>query len=284
MKGRGEHFQGTRGRQLYCETWLPERPARGALAIVHGMGEHGGRYKHLVEYLAACGYASTALDLRGHGRSSGRRGHVDSWADYLGDLDAFLKHIREQQPGTPLFLYGHSLGSLIVLDYALRDPDHARALKGIILSGFAIQPVEVAKPAAIVSAKVMSRIWPTLVMRSADLSTRLSRDPAVAAAYRQDPLVSDRFTVRWGAESLKAVDSLKKRPARLDVPVLFIHGEADAIASLAGARAYFEALASPDKSMRVFPEGLHEQHNDISREQATRDIAEWMDTHLVHSP
>ena len=130
-------FQGAGGIDLYSQRWLPDNPPRAAIAIVHGVGEHSGRYGNVVEYMIPNQIGILGYDLRGHGRSPGQRGHIDSWMQYRIDLLRFLEMVRAQDLGCPVFLLGHSLGALIVLDYVLAGNE---AGSGVILSGTPIDP------------------------------------------------------------------------------------------------------------------------------------------------
>ena len=116
-------FQTALGNRLHYKCWQPDTPGKAVLAIVHGWGEHGGRYQNIVGYMAAYGYVVYVFDNQGHGRSPGQRGHIKRWADYRANVRDYVAMIRHQQPNMPIFLMGHSMGALIVLDYVLNQPD-----------------------------------------------------------------------------------------------------------------------------------------------------------------
>ena len=143
MKQSTGNFEGVNACKLYYKTWLPEEQPKATLVIVHGAGEHIDRYQNVVNGLVASGFALAGYDLRGHGRSEGRRGHINSWDEYRGDLREFIKMTRQMLPEMPLFILGHSLGSLIVLDYLIY---HQEGLSGAILSGTSLDPVDAAPP------------------------------------------------------------------------------------------------------------------------------------------
>jgi alpha-beta hydrolase superfamily lysophospholipase len=266
-------FRGFGGRDLYGQGWEPEGECRAVLAIVHGVGEHSGRYMNVVNRVVPCGFAAYGFDQRGHGRSPGRRGHINKWADYREDLRAFLQWTRERQSGRALFLYGHSMGALVVLDYALRHPE---GLRGTIVSGAPLEPAGVAKPHLVFMARLLSRIWPTFPLALRLERAALSRDDAVVAAYAADPLVHDRTTARWGAESLATVAWVNAHARDLRMPVLILHGEADRINSAAGSRRFFDAVTFPDKTLQIYPGTYHEPHNDIGHDRVLDDVEEWM--------
>ena len=180
------HFVDYKGLRLFKKTWLPDGPPKAVLAIIHGAGEHIDRYQNLVDGLVPDGFILAGYDQCGHGKSEGQRGHINSWEEYREDLACFIGELRELMPTLPVFLYGHSMGSLILLDYLLHYPDD---LQGAILSGTAIYPLDAAPPFLVRVAKVMSRIIPNFSLKVKLEGSALSRDPEVAAAYMNDPLV-----------------------------------------------------------------------------------------------
>lgn len=190
------------GCPLFYQAWWPEGEPVGTIVLVHGLGEHSDRYPHLCQALIDVGYILAAFDLRGHGRSGGRKGHIGSFDEFRSDLALALEHFRSMAPDLPLFVYGHSLGSVITLDYVLRGGD---GLRGIILSGAALDASQVAPVWQVAILKGLSRVWPTFSLKVALPGALLSRDPAVCSAYDSDPLVhwtrsarSTRWAASWG--------------------------------------------------------------------------------------
>jgi alpha-beta hydrolase superfamily lysophospholipase len=277
MKQSEGTFQGAGGLDLFFRCRLPEGEARAVLAIVHGHGEHSGRYENVAGALVPRGYTVYGFDQRGHGRSPGQRGHIDSWAEYRGDVGAFLRLIEEREPHRPVFLLGHSMGALVVLDYLLHD---SKGIRGAIISGAPIEPAGVAKPALVFVSRLLSRVCPRFPLRLALDTSALSRDAAVVRAYVKDPLVHGRFTARWGTEALAAVARVRARAAAVDVSVLFVHGEADRLNLAEGVRGYFEKVACADKTILVYPEMYHELHNDLGYDRVLSDLGRWLERHL----
>lgn len=277
MKTPAGNFEGTihghDGTDLFEQTWLPRGAVSGVVAIVHGIGEHSGRYGYLVERLTDAGFAVAAADNRGHGRSAGQRGHINSWADYREDIHYFLRYVRATFPTSPLFLYGHSLGALIVTDYVLFYPDD---IQGLIVSGHPLQPTGAVKPVLVFIAKILSRYRPRTSLSLGLNDDTLSRDPEVVQAYRDDPLVHRNVTARWGTEALAAVDRVRARAGEIQVPLLILHGEADRINSVEGSRELLQKVSSADKQLNVYPGGFHEPHNDLDRERVASDVIDWV--------
>lgn len=270
-------FTGAGDLPLYYQRWFPDRAPRAVVAIVHGVLEHSDRYPALVEHLVPQGFALYAFDLRGHGRSAGVRVHVDSWSDYQGDLHSFLALIRQEQGDLPPFLYAHSLGAIIALDYLL---DHPQAVRGAIISGAALEPGEVASPLVVALARLLARIAPRTHLPMAIKPTALSRDPQVVQQRIEDPLMQESATARWGMETLAAVERVNASLGKLRTPLLILHGEADPANLPVGSRRLFQALPIEDKALHLYPGGLHEPHNDIQREQVMADVAAWIEAHL----
>lgn len=276
MRHQEMHFQGADGLSLYSQNWLPEGAPRALIAIVHGIGEHSGRYMNLVDRLVPNHVGVWGYDLRGHGRSEGQRGHIDSWSQYRTDLLRFLEMIKAHGLGCPLFLLGHSMGALIVLDFLQKENEE---LAGAIISGAPIEPVGVAKPYLVAIARILSRIYPRFVIDLGLNQEALSRIPAVVEAYRQDPLVHGKVSARWGTESLAVVESVKAHVADIAIPILMIHGEADRLNSVEGARVFFEQIPISDKEFWSYPGSYHEVHNDLDSEKMLGDLLEWIDRH-----
>jgi alpha-beta hydrolase superfamily lysophospholipase len=270
-------FRGMDGLELSYQRWRRNGQPRGVLAIVHGFGEHSGRYMNIVNRLTGRGYVVYGFDQRGHGRSPGQRGHINCWEEYRGDLKAFLNMIGKQEPNLPLFLLGHSMGALVALDYLLCHP---AALRGAIISGAPLEPAGVAKPYLVILARFLSRLWPRFSLPLKLDPSALSRDPAVVKAYETDRLVHGVATSRWGMESLATIERVKAQAAEVKVPMLLIHGGADRLNSPNGSRGFFENVNLCDKELKVYPGTYHEPHNDMDCEQVAKDIEQWLERHL----
>lgn len=262
---------------IYMQWWLPEEAPKASLAIVHGFGEHSGRYVNLVKTLVERGIAVYAADNRGFGKSSGKRGHVMHWREYTDDTAAFLERVREIKGGEPLFLMGHSMGGLIALSYLVNYPYDF--LKGAILSGPALSQGAVS-PVLIAVSKIVSRIVPSLAMDTKLDSKAVSRDPAVIAAYESDPLRHSMASARMGTEMAKAMEDVKANAGRITLPVLIVHGGADRLVEPKTSRELLEKLGSADKRRIEYPSYYHETHNDLDWQKPVGDMAGWLESHI----
>ncbi len=273
IANRETTFQGAGGIELFLQIWEPNAALRGVVAMVHGLGEHSGRYPTLVKTLTDHGFAVKTFDNRGHGKSSGIHGHIDDWSDYREDVHEFLRYTSSHYTNLPLFLYGHSLGALIVTDYVLFYPE---GLDGLIVSGHPLQPTGAAKPHLILLAKLLSKYKPKFAFPLGLDPAALSRDSREVEAYRNDPLVRTNVTARWGMEALRAVDRVRARAHEITLPLLVVHGGADRINSVEGSRELLRLVSSTDKGLKVYPGSFHEPHNDMDRETVATDLIDWL--------
>jgi alpha-beta hydrolase superfamily lysophospholipase len=248
----------------------------GAVAMVHGLGEHSARYEGLHQALNAAGFAVASADLRGFGRSPGPRGHINRWDDYRADTQAMLTLASSLAPGTPLFLFGHSMGGLIVLDYALQRP---AGLAGVIASGPALVPAGPRRRTLEIIARVLSVIAPRLTTRLGIEKSGISTLPEVVADYIADPLRTEAVSMRWGTEIMQVMPATRAGAARFPVPLLMLHGGDDPITSPQGSQAFAAACGQSDCRLIVYPGNRHEVHHDIGRAQFERDLTDWLVAH-----
>jgi alpha-beta hydrolase superfamily lysophospholipase len=274
-------FEGTGGLELTYQSWHPDpdQERKAVLVIVHGLGEHSGRYGNVVKELLPRGIVVYGFDLRGHGRSAGQRGHVESWSDIREDLDAFSSLVIQQEGDLPRFLMGHSLGGLIVLEYTLRKGKDV-AYQGVIASGPGLS-TDGLSPVLVQVSSFLSRVWPTLSMPSGLEVPGISRDPAVVQAYRDDPLVHGKVTPRGAVGGFAAVRWTLDHAADWSLPLLIVHGGADRLVPAEASRSFFDQLPITDKERIEYEGGYHEPHNDINHKQVTSDLARWLSAHLV---
>jgi len=266
------------GLSLATRRWSPRARPKATVALVHGIGEHSGRYAHVATHLMLHDLAVHAFDLRGHGRSEGEpRAYVESFDEYLYDLDLFLDHVRREQRG-PLFLYGHSLGGGIAARYVVERGTNG--LDGLILSSAALQIPTDLSPILQKLAGTVSRFKPTLPTTKLDTSL-LSHDPAVVRAYEQDPLVySGGVRARVGYEVLRNTEIIQQHPEAFTLPLYLFHGTADKITDPDGSHWLYEHAPTDDKTLKLYEGFYHETHNEPERERVLTDLTAWIEAHL----
>ena len=273
-------FQGVGGLDLYYQSWYPEGKVRAILAILHGLGGHSDRYNNIVQHLLPKQYAVYALDLRGHGRSLGQRGYINAWSEFCEDLGAFLQLIQTQNPGCPIFLLGHSLGGVIVLDYILRYPQQASVLQGAIALAPTLGRVGVST-IRVLLGKMLSRVWPRFTLNTGiDLSAG-SRDQQVLAASAQDTLRHTLATARLATEFFATVDWINAHAADWQLPLLILHGGADRVALPAGSDIFYQRVNCKDKLRIEYPGAYHEIQSDLNYREVLADLEDWLEQHLV---
>lgn len=261
------------GLRLYVRRRQVES-ARGSVIIVHGFGEHSGRYCALTDHLISRSYSVTGYDHRGHGLSDGLPGHVESFTEYEGDLDKIIASVRAQSESPTIYLIGHSMGGLIVLRYLARKNI---AVAGAIISAPLID-VAVAVPAyKLMIARVSARMSPRMRLDNEINPSALSRDPEVGRAYAADPLVNRKVSARWFAEATRAMEEVKEMAPQVSSPLLIMHGSKDRIASVDATRKLFERIGSSDKELEIYEGFYHELFNEPEKLDVYERVTGWLD-------
>ena len=262
------------GIVLSTRHW-PAADPWAAMLIVHGISEHCGRWSHVGRFFAEHGIDTHSFDLRGHGRSGGRKLYVDEFSQYADDA-AFIAETDVIPLGVPWVLYGHSMGGLIAVGYLLSDrpePDAA------VLSAPALD-ADVAAP-LVVATRVLGRLAPGLRFKSTVKEEHLSKDPAVGEAYMADPLVDLQVSARLARELLLVEQpAMRARAAEITVPALVIHGADD---HLVPPRASAPLAASPSVERKLYPGLRHEMHNEPEGETVLQDVLAFIQRTLGHS-
>jgi acylglycerol lipase len=270
------HVAASDGTDLLVRHWIASPEPGSAVGglpwatvlLIHGLGEHSGRYEHVGDQMTAAGLDVHAYDHRGQGGSGGRRGHVDRWEQYHDDLSERLDAARASAGKGPLVLYGHSMGGLVVLGYLLTDrpkPDLG------VLSSPGLDSTLASWKKAL--APAVSRILPTLLVPTGIDGSTLSRDPSVAATVRADPLATRSSTARFASEGLAEQARAKREYTRLTLPTLVLHGLDD---GLVPAQASEILAELPNVERRTYPGLRHELHNEPEGPSIVAEIIDWI--------
>jgi alpha-beta hydrolase superfamily lysophospholipase len=274
----GEYmFQGFDGLELYYQCYLPDTSPKATIIIVHGGGDHGGRFGNVVNRLVPGQLAVYAMDWRGHGRSPGIRGHVNSWGELRKDLGEFIKLVNEQHPNIPLFLFGHSMGGVIVLDYCYYDTTN---ISGAVCTSPAIGQLGIS-PLLWQIAKLLDKVWPSVSLPTGLDFSKLSHDEDFIRYTKNDPLYHRKASPRFGMEVSKTVEFIHQNTGKFSLPMFLIHGTADEIVSIEGSRRFVQNSINPDLEYKEYNGGYHELFNDTMKQQVLNDILYWINRVLM---
>ncbi len=298
------------GTQVFVFEWLPEGDPKAVVQIAHGMAEHASRYERFAEALTAAGYAVYANDHRGHGKTAGSLDNVGYFADsdgferVVGDMLDLTHQIKAEHPGLPVFLFGHSMGSMLARGYAI---EHGEELHGLLLSGTGADPGMLGKVGGVIAQvegrirgrKARSKLLDTMTFgkfNSAFKPTRtnfdwLSRDDAEVDKYIADPYCGGVFTTGFFADLLHGIGIINdaKHVARVpkDLPVHLFSGSRDPVGDngkgVRSVASQFRRAGLRDVTVDIYPEARHEILNETNRDEVTGDVIGWLDEHLPHA-
>lgn len=265
------------GLTLHTEYHLPQGASRGAVLVVHGYGEHSGRYQHVIERLVQSNYAVYALDHRGHGKSEGVRAYCDSSEQFVDDLKVYFDRVKAAQPGKKLFVLGHSMGGLISLAFAER---YQKEFDGLIVSGSPVNADANVSPVLIAVGKVLNRVAPKLHLLDTGKPGILSSDPEIDIAWGNDPLTNKKpMRVRLGVELNRLAQDVRAHLPDLKLPVLILHGADDELVNPSGSQLAYEQAGSQDKTLKRYAGMRHEILNEVDKAIVLTDIVDWLDRH-----
>ena len=265
------------GLNLYFKGWQGDGSQKGIICLVHGLGEHSGRYTLWADWLNQAGYGVLAYDLRGHGKSEGQRGHAKSFEDYFLDTELLLTEAKDRYPNMPIFLYGHSLGAIIVCSYVLhRKP----LIKGVVLSALSTKTALQEQKGKILLAKLIGSVYPTFTMDSGLVPATICRDTQIVSAYTSDPLVHHKVTAGFGNSSITEINWINSHASEWTLPVLVMHGELDKLGYAEGSREFASRIKG-DCTLIIWEGLVHEVHNEPEKAQVFEYLRKWLDTHVI---
>ncbi len=259
------------GLTLLGKSWLPEEEPTKIICLVHGHGEHIGRYEHFADFFVSKSIAVYAVDLRGHGKSGGKRGHTPDYELLISDVEELIKVARVEHNDTPIVLYGHSMGGNLVASFILQN--NMKELESAVLSSpwlrLAFDP-----PASQVKlAKIANKLFPSLTQSSKLDANLLTKDPEVVKAYKQDPLVHDLISPRLFLSVIKAGEEALVKSKDLKIRTLVMHGKDDQITS---AEASSSFAGSESAELKIWSGLKHEPHNEPEQNEVMEFVLEWV--------
>ena len=264
---------------MYCQSWVPDSSPSAIVLICHGIAEHSGRYAHVAQVLVSKNCAVHTYDLQGHGNSEGKRCDIDRFEQFINDTKLFFDLIVSENKSIPVFLLGHSMGSLIAVQFANR---YESLLQGLILSGSGNKTGGGVSPLLVSAVKLLSVIVPHLSIKATDLSNYLSHDAVEVEKNRKDPLVHHGgISVRLAAELIHSFEKNEQFIGRLNIPLLFQAGSDDQL--VLGANQLVSHLTMTDKTVFIYKGLWHEIYNEVQNERQTvfEDLSTWIAERLV---
>lgn len=266
-------FDGVGGVRIVYDVWTPDGDPRGVVVLCHGYAEHARRYDHVAQRFGEAGLITYALDLRGHGRSGGKRVYLRNIGEYTGDFHTLVGIAADEHQRLPRIVVGHSMGGGVVFSYGVDHPDDYTAM---VLSGPAVYAQDAVSTFMISVAKVVGSILPGLPVEKLPTEA-VSRDPDVVAAYMADPMVHHGKLPAGIAKALIEVgETMPQRASALKAPLLVVHGEQDKLIPVEGSRHLLSCVASTDAHLKVYPELYHEVFNEPERDLVLDDVTSWI--------
>lgn len=263
---------------IFAQGWDTDAsPQRAVVCLVHGIGEHSLRYLNVAEAFTKEGYVLFGADLRGHGKSGGPRGHFPSMEAVLLDIDLLLGHARKRYPDIPLFLYGHSLGGILVLHYALK---HKPDIKGVIATSSGLHNALEKQQFKVMAAKLLGSLVPTVTIPSGLDVNALSHDKEIGKFYDNDPLVHNKMSFGFGKIMLNVTHWTLEHASEFSLPLLLLHGKSDSIA-LPSSSIEFAASLNEKCKLVLWDDAYHELHNETIKDEVFKTMTTWIGQHLT---
>ncbi len=261
--------------KLFAQKYPVESPKANVI-IVHGLGEHSGRYSEVCSALNGAGFNVYVYDHRGHGKSEGIRAYVNDYNDYLNDLKLMVGYAKSDSPSVKNFILGHSMGGFITALFGIKTDNE---VDGIILSGAATQSSKQASGAMRAMIRLMGKISPKFSLGN-DLGKIVSKDQNVVNAYIADPLNAKKITMGlYNQFLIKGIDFVKAHLNEFHYPVLILHGEQDLIIDNHSSQIFHNTISSTDKSLKIYPGLYHEIMNEPEKQTVVNDIISWLKLH-----
>ena len=277
MEHKEDFFTNNNGKRIYFQCWLPSEQHRGNILLAHGIGEHSGRYQNFAEFFTENGFAVLALDLQGHGKSAGKRGHIPQFHDFVDDLEKLRTETLQDQKDKPSFVLGHSMGGLIAFLYLLRYQEN---VKGAIFSSPALAlKMKIPKWKTILG-KIMAKIAPSITMSNEINADFLSHDKSVVTSYKKDELVHDQVSAGLFSSMMEAMALCSKRGNKITVPALLLLGENDVLIGKEGAQEIFNLISSENKETVIIEGAYHEIFNEIDKLKVYKIVLNWLSANI----
>jgi alpha-beta hydrolase superfamily lysophospholipase len=278
VKTGQRYIQSNDKLNLFCRYWIPGGQLEGCILLVHGLGEHGGRYAQWAEGFAGKQFATFVMDLRGHGHSDGPRGYTGKYDFLIQDIENFHAFVSKMFPGVPVFLYGHSMGGNLAVNYVLRKNPR---LAGLILSSPWLKLARPPSKLLVYPALLLSLLWPRLRGNNKVNPEHLSRNKTAVKAYAEDPLVHDKISPRLYQSIQKNGTWAMRNKHKVNIPVLVLHGGRDKITSAKASKEMAENARNI--AIKIWPGRFHELHHDKNKEDVFEIVSMWLMKHALET-
>lgn len=276
MKNFATNWKTKDGILIYAQGWKPEVSPKALICLFHGIGEHTSRYKDVAKVVTNSGYVLFGADMRGHGRSGGKRGHYPSKKAILEDIDQVLQQGRNMFPEVPVFIYGHSLGGINVLFYSLQQhPD----INGVIATSPGLKTALEKQQVKVFAAKLLGTLFPKFSLTSGLDPHTLTRNEKAVQDYLNDPLVHHKMTLGFGKIMLEINHWTMKHAGEFSLPLLLMHGKADELTYSSGS-VDFAAQLHNNCKLVLWDNALHELHKEPEKEKVLATITNWIEKQL----
>ena len=260
------------GKKIFFREWEIKGQPKKNILIIHGLGEHSGRYKEFAEFYIKKGIGVYALDLQGHGKSEGKRGHIKSFEEYLDSIENLLVFIRKKFLDIPIILFGHSLGGLIGLNFLIER--ESKEIESAVISSPWIETAIKVPEYLIIIQKILKRVFPSLRLNNRLISNHLSKNKDIVSEYDKDELVHNKISLKLYSEVMRSIDNVKEKASRIKIKTLLYHGESDKIISSNGTLKISKQLKK--HKIKLYENVYHEPHNDLEKEEIYQDILEFI--------
>ena len=276
MKKKSYFIKSKDGSNLMYYSWLPNKKINVAIGIIHGLGEHSNRYDDFAEYFCKKGFGVYSIDLRGHGKSEGKRGHINNFKKLIDDSEEMFINIRKENLNVPMVMFGHSLGGCIALNYLCEN--QSKEIDLAIISSPWLRTVLEPPKFILYVQKILVGLFPSLTLNNRLDPYDLSKDTDIVKKYIEEPLVHNKISLKMFSEVNKAIDKIENESEKINIPVLLVHGKKDNIISYKGTEKVSKKI---NNSKLTLYEGLyHEPHNDLEKNEILADYTSFIKNNI----